>query len=307
MSKKKIITHDVGFHPDDVFAVATLLLYLGEENSEVIRSRDPEIIKTGDYVVDNGFVYDPDKNLFDHHQRGGAGLRENGIPYASFGLVWMKFGEELCKSKDVADFLEARLIQPVDAYDNGIDIFKLTSHNVFPYRLIEVIFTFFPTWKESRENVDGAFMEAVAFAEKLLAREIKRSQDDVEAHNAIKDVYNKTKDKKLIVLEEDNSYGRFIIDAILSEFPEPIYFINYRRDAKGAEDPTAWQIIAVNTKKDSLNLRKAFPEGWRGLLAEDLSKLTGVEDAYLCHRSGFMCLAGSKEGAIKLAQLALDA
>ena len=79
---KRIITHNGGFHTDDVFAVATLLIFLGEEETEVIRSRDPEIIKTGDFVVDTGFIYDPEKNLFDHHQIEGAGERGNGIPYA---------------------------------------------------------------------------------------------------------------------------------------------------------------------------------------------------------------------------------
>ena len=41
---------------------------------------------SADIVIDVGGQYDPDAGRFDHHQRGGAGERENGIPYSSFGL-----------------------------------------------------------------------------------------------------------------------------------------------------------------------------------------------------------------------------
>src|SRR5438045_63101 len=100
----KLVTHDGSFHTDDVFAAATLILHLEKTNSgwEIIRTRDEEIIKNADYVFDVGGVDDKEKNRFDHHQVGGAGERFHGIPYASFGLVWKKFGEEVCGSQKVA-------------------------------------------------------------------------------------------------------------------------------------------------------------------------------------------------------------
>src|SRR3989344_2675707 len=90
-SKKLIVVHDGGFHADDVFSVAALLLYLSGD-AKVVRTRDPRIIESGDFVVDVGGVYDAERNRLDHHQTGGAGARTNGIPYAAFGLVWKKFG-----------------------------------------------------------------------------------------------------------------------------------------------------------------------------------------------------------------------
>ena len=78
--KIKIVTHSSDFHTDDLFAVATILLALGDtKDFEIIRSRDMSVIETGDYVVDVGGIYDPEKNRFDHHQEGGAGKRDNGI------------------------------------------------------------------------------------------------------------------------------------------------------------------------------------------------------------------------------------
>ena len=72
---KKLVTHNGSFHSDDIFAAATLIIYLEKrgEKYEIIRTRDQEIIKTGDYVFDVGGVYDEATNRFDHHQKGGGG------------------------------------------------------------------------------------------------------------------------------------------------------------------------------------------------------------------------------------------
>lgn len=58
--KQTLVTHDGTFHADDIFACATLSLYL-KNNIKIIRTRDPKIIEKGDYVFDVGGVYDPEK------------------------------------------------------------------------------------------------------------------------------------------------------------------------------------------------------------------------------------------------------
>jgi len=305
MSKKKIIVHDSGFHADDVFAVATLLLHLGNENVEITRSRNPEIIETGDYIVDVGLIYDEEKNLFDHHQKGGAGERENGIPYASFGLVWKKFGKELCGSEEAARMLDEIVVQPIDAVDNGVDICKEVFVDIKFYGVDEIVHSFEPTWKESEDDLDTRFLNAVSFAKNVLKREIKKIVDEVEAQNNIRNIYSNLEDKKIIILEKEHKYGRFLSTYTLSEFPEPVYYVHYRKKPN-EKTPTDWQVVAVTASKNSLELRKPFPESWAGLTGKDLVSITGVEDAYLCHKGAFMCLAGSKEGAIKLAKLALE-
>ena len=80
-NKKTVAVHDGNFHPDDVFAVATLSILL-DGKIGVIRTRDEGEINKADYVLDVGHIYDPAKNRFDHHQEGGAGFR-NG----SFGVL----------------------------------------------------------------------------------------------------------------------------------------------------------------------------------------------------------------------------
>src|SRR3989338_2593163 len=98
--KKKIciVTHNGKCHADDVFAVAALMLLHEQRNLayEIIRSREPSVWESGDYVIDVGGIYDASRNRFDHHQEGRAGARDDGIFYSSFGLVWKSYGETLC-------------------------------------------------------------------------------------------------------------------------------------------------------------------------------------------------------------------
>jgi len=89
----KVATHPGNFHADDVFAVAVLELVHG--SLEVVRTRDADAQAAADVRVDVGGRHDPASGDFDHHQKGGAGERENGIRYASFGLVWREYGERL--------------------------------------------------------------------------------------------------------------------------------------------------------------------------------------------------------------------
>jgi uncharacterized UPF0160 family protein len=133
MPEVTIVAHNGQFHADDVFAVATLSILIGDSKKiKIIRTRDEAVIQKADYVVDVGGVYDPEKNRFDHHQKGGAGKRDNGIPYASFGLVWKKFGAQVAGSKRLAEIIDERLAAPIDAIDNGVSISKEIFEGIGP-------------------------------------------------------------------------------------------------------------------------------------------------------------------------------
>src|SRR5919107_4332898 len=113
----KVATHPGNFHADDVFAVATL--GLAEGALEVVRTRDRELIAAADARIDVGGRDDPATGDYDHHQKGGAGARENGVRYASFGLVWRRYGAALTGDEETARAIDDRLVQGVDANDTG--------------------------------------------------------------------------------------------------------------------------------------------------------------------------------------------
>jgi uncharacterized UPF0160 family protein len=294
--RKTLVTHNDSFHSDDIFACATLSLVLEKKNQKfkVFRTRDEEIIKNGDYVFDVGGIYDPEINRFDHHQKGGAGKRENGIEYSSFGLVWKKFGKELCNTEEVIQIIDNRLVAPIDAFDNGFDLVE-NKHTISPYFVQHFFLAMRPALREEKVSNSEMFLKSVKIAKEILLREITHTEDAVISEQNIISIYKKTEDKRLLVLDE-----HFHDESILSKLKEPLFVI-YPRTSDNL-----WGIRAVRENTKSFKNRKDFPRNWAGLRDEELQTVTGVKDAIFCHKGLFLTVAKSLEGAIKLAQIALE-
>jgi uncharacterized UPF0160 family protein len=300
---KKLITHDGSFHSDDIFACAVLCLMLEKNNEkfEIIRTRDSKIINSGDYVFDVGGIYDKDANRFDHHQIGGAGRRAGGggqivIEYASFGLVWEKFGKILTDDERVTKIIDKRLAMPIDAFDNGLDLVE-NKYEVTPYYLQHLFLAMRPTWKEenSAKSKDAMFLKCVEIAKVVLTREIIQAQDALLAEKLVIENYDNTSDKRIIILEKNYPY-----EYTLNSFPEPLFVI-YPREADNF-----WAVKAVRENPKTFMNRKNFPKTWAGLRDQDLQNVSGVSDAIFCHRGLFLAVVKTKEGAIKLAQIAVE-
>lgn len=299
VKKVKLVTHNGSFHADDVFACATLYILLEKENKayEIIRTRDEEVIKGGDYVFDVGGVYNENENRFDHHQVGGAGKRLVGnleVEYSSFGLIWKKFGLGLAGSENAFKLVDKNLVAPIDAHDNGFILVE-NKYEVTPYLINNFIQIMRPTWNEDSKNMEINFLKCVAVAKEILSREIIYVKDALEASKSVVTTYNNTKDKRIIILNKNYSYGD-----ILEELPE-LLFVVYPR-----ESDSFWAVKSVRVKSKTFKNRKDLPNSWAGLRDKELQKITGISDAVFCHRALFFAVAKSKEGAIKLAQIALD-
>jgi len=299
--KNKIcVTHNGTFHTDDLFATATLSI-LNNGNIKIIRTRDPKMFNKGDYVYDVGGENNFDMDKFDHHQKGGGGERENGIPYASFGLVWKKYGELICGDKEVSDLIDLNIVQPIDAKDSGFDIFTPKIKNVSPYSVEQIFLSAIPTWKENNKNIDKIFEKQLKKIIKLLKREIEIAKTDVEGRNIIIEAYKKAENKKIVITNID--FPRYLFQNTLSQFPEPVYFVY------PSSHSHSWKVEAIRKSSETMESRKLFPEEWRGSMevSGKLREITGVSDAQFCHQNGFFLTAGSREGAIKLAEKALIA
>lgn len=290
---KKIVTHSGNFHTDEIFSCATLAL-LHDGAVEVVRSRDPEVWATGDFVVDVGGVYDASAGRFDHHQIGGAGMRENNIPYSSFGLVWKHYGEQITGSAYAAKMIDGLIAQPIDAGDNGVETF-VAHGEVVPYFLHDVVSAFRPAWNEARTEEEG-FFEAFEVAKKILSREIIHARSEEEGKLRAEEAYARAVDKRIIVL--DHHYPWY---ESLGARPEPLFVV---KPARG--DDNMWKVEAVRSDAHSFKNRKDLPIAWAGKFDGELAEISGVADALFCHNKRFIAVAGSKEGALKLARLAVE-
>lgn len=291
----RVATHSGGFHADDVFAIAVLRLALGE--IEVVRTRDRDAHAAADIRVDVGGRDDPATADFDHHQRGGAGTRANGIRYASFGLVWREYGEALAGSKEAAEGVDEFLVQGVDANDTGQTIVESLVADVRSLSVSGVIAGFNPVWDEdlAPAEEDARFGDAVALAEDILRRSIAGAQAWQRARSLVHEAIERASDPRIIELDRNMPWR----EPLVSAAPEARFVIYPKSQG--------WALNAVPVDLGSFENRLDLPEAWGGLTDEQLQAETGVPDAIFAHPARFYASAATREGVLNLAHRALAA
>ena len=288
MTDITIATHNGNFHADDVFSVAALKCVI--PSFKLIRTRDLEVIAEADIVLDVGGEYDPEVGRFDHHQRGGAGERENGIPYSSFGLIWKKYGLEICGgNQDIANSVDSGLVSNIDAVDCGH--VEGVSKGI---SLSQTISMFNPTWQEE-SHFDVCFDEAVEFAQRILKRFIASATGGISAKVIVAKAIEKAEDPRLIVLEQYTPWKRTV-----HALSEEALFMVYPSDSG------QWRIQTVPVEPGSFENKKSLPQAWAGLANKELQDVTGIDDAMFCHNGLFIAGATSFESTMKMASLALE-
>ncbi|MDW5595856.1 MYG1 family protein [Conexibacter stalactiti] len=296
----RVATHSGSFHADDVFALAALTLLTRAEPArgplEIVRTRDPELLAAADLRVDVGQRNDPATGDFDHHQRGGAGERANGIRYASFGLVWREFGARVAGGDDeVARRIDEVLVQSVDANDTGQTISSPLIGDVQAMTVSHAIAAFNPNWDEDASSAGKrrAFDAALEFATGILARELASAIAQVSAAALVRAAIARADDPRLIELDRGMPWHRELVPSA----PDALYVV-YPREQD-------WGLQAVPRVLGEFTNRKDLPEPWAGRSDAELAEVTGVADARFCHSGRFMAVAGSRDGVLELARQAL--
>lgn len=282
----KAFTHSGKFHADDVFSSA-LLLYLNPQITITRGNRVPE-----EY---DGIVFDIGRGRYDHHQRDSR-VRENGVPYAAFGLLWEELGGEILGGT-LAQRFDEEFVQPLDNNDNTGEKNELAS----------LIGNFNPVWDET-EAADGVteeerdrglsvgFLRAVQVAGMVLENKFARYRADARADEKINQV-----------LAMQKTQGG---DARILVLPE---FVPCQKRLK--ETDTAFVIFPSNRggyciqpqkKPDSMNYKCSFPKQWLGLENEELQKATGLASAGFCHKGGFLMTVGDEADAIRACEISLE-
>lgn len=283
-----VVTHNGNFHADDVFSIAVVKHVLPA--FKLVRTRDKTLIENADIVIDVGGEYNPDLGRFDHHQRGGAGERENGIPFSSFGLVWKKYGLMLCDNNQaVADRVDAGLVSTIDAIDCGH--VEGVQQGI---SLSQTISMYNPTWEESPE-FDACFDEAVEFASRMLTRFIASASASVNAKAIVAKAIENAEDPRLIVLEKYTPWKKTV--HLLSS--EALYVMYPSHSGQ-------WILQTVPVEPGSFEDRKPLPKAWAGLSDEAFQKETAIDDAVFCHNGLFIAGTKSYASTMQLASMALQ-
>lgn len=289
-----VITHGGIFHADEVLSTVILSKVLGSDIKVLRTFKVPEELDEKVVVYDIGF------GEFDHHQKGGNGARENGVPYSSVGLIWKKFGRTIVANCDnpelVWNIIDRDLIQGIDAADNGA--LPVADYPAQVMQFYQMISGFNPNWNNP-ENSDDAFLKAVSFAEIVFDNTFSNAVAKAKAQQIVDEAIEKSKGR-IMVLDHFVPWQEFIF-ASKNEKAEDIEFIIYPSNRGGYN----WQCVPDTL--GGYGQRKPVPAEWYGLHGEALQETTGVKTATFCHPNGFMGSASTLEDAIKLAKIAVEA
>lgn len=293
----KVATHDGIFHADEVFAISAIGMV---HKYDLIRTRNLKELDEATILIDIGGVYDPAKGRFDHHQKGGAGTRDNGVPYASFGVVWRSFGPEVCALalsdapymgyEEVVFRVDESLVQGVDARDNGV---LPHSEGVRHLTVSDLISNHNPVWFEDQSSREDRFFDAVETAQKILVTEIRRQAGFILAEEMVFSMTTSQRGAKVIILDRYVPWQ----DVIRTTEPQAL-FVCFPNLNGG------WNIQAVPTGR-GFEVRKSFPVSWRGKSPSELSELTACPGATFCHNGGFIMVVKNREEALYVAELAI--
>jgi uncharacterized UPF0160 family protein len=307
-----LATHSGKFHCDEVFAYVVLRLALGLAapgvDHKLRRTRKADLIEAADIVWDVGGVFDPAAARYDHHQRG-APMRADGTPFSSAGLVWQDYGVRavaalLATAKAegyavaIAGELDESVVRRIDEHDNGISPEGPVKRDALGLaRLIEDCN---PAWDDPAATGptagDAAFLQAAEMVAAVLGRRVESLRARHEAQSVVLAAYAQAADPRVLVLERGMPWKNVVFSHDL-----PVLF------TISPASNGNWMLDTVPPAPGSFEQRLSLPENWAGLQNEALAAETGVADAVFVHLRRFVAAAGSKDGALALARLALAA
>ena len=282
---KRVVTHSTVFHADDVFGVAMWKLI--NPNIEVIRTLNPQ-----NYESDDTIIFDVGNGKYDHHDKEALQYRpkedgtyfptkgeEKCIPYCGFGLMWRDYGYLLCPNKVAWKRVDKQLVIPIDKTDNGVNNKPLSM----------AIKAMNPA-KQSEEESNKAFFEAVEVAKVLLKAHVNRANESMACVETIINSYKAGPTEELLILDEYMPW----VDIVSSDDTfKDILFTVYPSQRGG------WNVQTIKRSEKGMANRMNFPKEWIG--NEDPER--GI---HFSHASGFLIACDTKEQAISVAMEAIE-
>lgn len=319
-----------------VWMLRQLPLY---RNANLVRSRDPAILKDLDIVIDVGGTYDHALLRYDHHQRDYDERFDNGKVVAgqvaeegrcsklsAAGLVYRHYGKDVIRTyypnlsasdlELVYTKLYDRLMEALDAIDTGVE--PVPDGVVMRYKdstgLASRVGRLNPRWNEvvNDENgehppcPDDRFEQASAICgEDFVATLTGIVESDLPARAFVEEA--------LLARHETDPSGE-VVKFTSGGMPWKSHLYDLEREHKVSplikfvlytDQAGMWRIQAVTVEGKQFENRLSLPKEWRGVRDEDLVSVSKIPGATFCHAAGFIGGNKNYEGALKMAQEAL--
>ncbi|KAH6842572.1 metal-dependent protein hydrolase [Chaetomium sp. MPI-CAGE-AT-0009] len=335
-----IATHNGHFHADEVLAVYMLRTHVPTySGAKLVRTRDPKLLDECHTVVDVGGEYDAGRNRFDHHQRTfSTAFPGRETKLSSAGLVYMHFGREiiarrLAQAEDSEQVgmvwrkIYESFVEALDAHDNGINVYDsaaLAAAGVQKkfsdggFTLGAMVGRLNPNWNDPTPEDPAMAQEAedkrFELASQRIGEEFDRGLDYftkawLPAREVVAEAFNARQEfdsqGRIVVMKRQSAPWKDHLYTLEGEQPEGGQVLYVLYPEKPVPD-AKWRIQCVPVAGDSFESRKPLPEAWRGFRDEELDGISGVSGSVFVHASGF--IGGNKtfEGALAMAQKALE-
>ncbi|CAO1638977.1 unnamed protein product [Sympodiomycopsis kandeliae] len=319
-----IVTHNGTHHADEALAVHLLRKLPEFKSLPLIRTRDTSIIDQATIVVDVGATYDVERKRFDHHQRGFEEVfdKEHKTKLSSAGLIWKHYGPEILSAHLNIPTSDSRItllwnklyddfVEAIDGIDNGIQQFPgATAQYKSRTDLSARVGYLNPRWNEKSDAADSDMRFEKA---SLLAGTefFDRADYTFQAWLPAREiVLNAVQNRKV---ESGDESGRILLFNEFASWKDHLFTLEKELNEQGQilyviypDESGKWRIQAVPESPESFTSRKALPEQWRGVRDQQLSELSGIQGCIFVHASGFIGGNATKEGALQMAQKALQ-
>lgn len=309
--KETIVTHDGQFHPDEVFAVAIVNKIFGYN---IVRTRNPEIIRQGTVVIDIGKIYDPKQLRYDHHQTNFNEYydKRSFTKMSSAGLIFKHYGKEivgkminddnnLLKIHDLNPFLSTlyhEIFEEVDAVDNGIfPVYqsKFVVHTSIPQIVSKM--NSFNVYDDEEQMKQ--FAKAIELVMNLLQILIKNFYIHEIAYDEDYKLIEKAMGARIIKGDNKDDKNRYLNYIVVSNM-----CVNWKKCVKdyekkhSDEKPNILYVIGFVGKEWRVHTVKE-----RQLIADEAiirKKITHLSDLIFVHKGRFIAGAKTLETAIEI-------
>eukprot|EP00441_Pelagodinium_beii_P038009 CAMPEP_0197641934 /NCGR_PEP_ID=MMETSP1338-20131121/15738_1 /TAXON_ID=43686 ORGANISM="Pelagodinium beii, Strain RCC1491" /NCGR_SAMPLE_ID=MMETSP1338 /ASSEMBLY_ACC=CAM_ASM_000754 /LENGTH=358 /DNA_ID=CAMNT_0043214985 /DNA_START=47 /DNA_END=1123 /DNA_ORIENTATION=+ len=333
-SGKTIGTHSGSFQADEALGCWLLRQLPAFADAAIVRSRDAAVLEPCDIVIDVGGVYDHEKLLYDHHQRGffetadgkpGAATKPTEATgrwktkLSASGLVYKHYGREIISQLSgtgAADTealwseLYDQFMEGIDAIDNGIEISDGARRYKESSDLSSRVHRLNPRWNEKSDHAD----QCARFekASQLCGAEfLDVLAELVESWLPARSLVQAALEKR----SQTHTSGEILkLESGGMPWKDNLYSLEREAGTAGlvkfvlyVDQAGMWRVQAVTVEGTLFENRVSLMEPWRGLRDAELSKISGIADCCFVHANGF--IGGNKtfEGALEMALKSIQA
>jgi uncharacterized UPF0160 family protein len=286
--QKTFYTHAGRFHADEIGAF--VILTMAGVCDKYERLTDLTNIPTDGIVGDIGRVYDPEKNLYDHHQ--AFYYRPDGGVYATMGMIWKDYGRMAIDRQlgghmtpeqldEYWQYVDVNFIQAIDANDADSDYYEeyhSTNGQVVGMSLSRVLDTYnYHSPGEYFEN--QGFLQAVAIMTNALSSVIGKASSLYHNKIIFKDQARFLENGRIVVVDATENFDELLI----AEYPDVLFVVQ-----ESNHPGNTHALYAIRKQLDRRELRAP------------IERVGGFEE--FIHLGKFVAGSNSKKKLIKLAK-----